>query len=155
MCLCCMIHCDGTCDLQPGRVVKNGKSCYAGHCNTSIECMSTLSDDEQIQATIEFNKRRSENTNMHAIMSDVLQHDEDKILVWYGVRCNGCDNSMTSESGYFYHGSNDRDYCTACYMYQTDNRIYEKWSNLTCPYGGPNAQRISRFIILGQYCGGW
>ena len=164
MCICCMLHCDGMCDLQPGRVVKNGQSCYSGHCNTAIECMSKLSDDEKIQATIEFKKRSSENADMHTKyvdddVDDVNNDDDntddldpsDKVLVWYGVRCDACSDNMRGEFGYFYHGSNGRDYCTTCLTESNvDNGIYEKWSKLTCPYGGPNARKVSIFTLFHQ-----
>lgn len=39
-------------------------------------------------------------------------------------------SAVRRQSGYFFHGSNGRDYCKECYMYQADNRVYEKWLNL-------------------------
>ena len=142
-----MLHCDGMFD--------------SGHCNTAIECMSKLSDDEKIQAIIEFKKRSSENADMHTkyVDDDNYTNDNntddldpsDKILVWYGVRCDACGDNMRGEFGYFYHGSNGRDYCTKCLTESSvDNEIYEKWSKLTCPYGGPNARKVSIFTLFHQ-----
>ena len=142
-----MLHCDGMFD--------------SGHCNTAIECMSKLSDDEKIQAIIEFKKRSSENADMHTkyVDDDNYTNDNntddldpsDKILVWYGVRCDACGDNMRGEFGYFYHGSDGRDYCTKCLTESSvDNEIYEKWSKLTCPYGGPNARKVSIFTLFHQ-----
>jgi hypothetical protein len=157
MCLCCIVHCDGSCNLQPGRVVKNGKSCYAGHCNTSAQCVAKLSLADKQQAIIEFNKRcidmqnkKSENNVSEDIASENDEPEDyrsgNDIMVWYTVYCDMCEITMNTLYGnYFYHGL-DNDYCIPCFekiMGNNNCHRYTKWSSThTDPYGGSPAKRL-------------
>jgi hypothetical protein len=131
------LHCDGSCNLQPGRVVKNGKSCYVGHCNTSAQCTAKLSISEKQQALIEFNKRC---VDCKALEDDTSEDDKvsgDNVIRWY-VYCDLCGMSMTTlHENYFYHGFENLDYCISCFDKIAEHRDkYEKWSSRHIdPYG--------------------
>jgi hypothetical protein len=157
MCLCCILHCDGSCNLQPGRVVKNGKSCYVGHCNTSAQCTANLSIYEKQQALIEFNKRCADHTKSEDEVASeddkvFLQNIGDNVIHWY-VYCDLCGMSMTTLHGnYFYHGFEDLDYCISCFDKIAEHRDkYEKWSSRHIDPYGESVEIISYMEALERY----
>jgi hypothetical protein len=154
MCLCCILHCDGSCNLQPGRVVKNGKSCYVGHCNTSAQCIANLSIYEKQQALIEFNKRCADcKASEDEVSEDEVLKDEvlkDSMILWYTMYCSLCNNTINST--YFYRGVGDIDYCLSCFGTITDNLDkYEKWSCIHIRTPNSPARAMSFKEVLERF----
>ena len=54
----------------------------------------------------------------------------DFLYIYHIYNLQKRKTAVCRQSGYFFHRSNGRDYCKECYMYQADNRVYEKWLNL-------------------------
>jgi hypothetical protein len=152
MCLCCILHCDGSCNLQPGRVVKNGKSCYVGHCNTSAQCTAKLSISEKQHALIEFNKRCADCKALEDDISEDNKVSGDDVIRWY-VYCDLCGMTMTTLRGnYFYHGFENLDYCISCFDKIAEHRDkYEKWSSHHIDPYGESVEIISYMEALEIY----
>lgn len=139
---CCVVHCNGKCHLQPDRVVKNGKSCYSGHCNTADICKSKLSSDELKLAFIEFKNRCNSDKED--------DNKEDMVLVWRHLRCYICGNIIsnsipTIDLNHFYiplKYTPNNVVCVKCFEYCDDYNLdqndFTNWSKSTCPYNGPD-----------------